>query len=43
MVNGRHAQPLNVTVGNVADQYPAAQTGEMTFTAGTQMTIMGKT
>ena len=43
MVNGLHAQTLNVTVGNVTDQYPAAQTGEMTFTAGTQMTIMGKT
>ena len=43
MVNGLHAQNLNVTVGNVTDQYPAAQTGEMTFTAGTQMTIMGKT
>ena len=37
------AQTLNVTVGNVTDQYPASQTGEMTFTAGTQMTIMGKT
>ena len=37
------AQTLNVTVGNVTDQYSAAQTGEMTFTAGTQMTIMGKT
>ena len=43
MVNGLQAQTLNVTVGNVTDQYPAAQTGEMTFTAGTQMTIMGKT
>ena len=37
------AQTLNVTVGNVTDQYSAAQTGEMTYTAGTQMTIMGKT
>lgn len=37
------AQTLNVSVGNVTDQYPSAQTGEMTFTGGTQMTIMGKT
>ena len=37
------AQPLNVSVGSVTDQYPSAQTGEMTFTGGTQMTVMGKT
>ena len=37
------AQTLNVNVGGVIDQFPASQTGEMTFTAGTQMTIMGKT
>ena len=37
------AQTLNVSVGNVTDQYPSAQTGEMTFTGGTQMTVMGKT
>lgn len=37
------AQTLNVSVGNVTDQFPATQTGEMTFTGGTQMTIMGKT
>ena len=37
------AQTLNVSVGSVTDQYPSAQTGEMTFTGGTQMTVMGKT
>ncbi len=37
------AQTLNVSVGSVTDLFPASQTGEMTFTAGTQMTIMGKT
>ena len=37
------AQTLNVNIGDVIDQFPASQTGEMTFTAGTQMTIMGKT
>lgn len=36
-------QTLNVSVGNVTDQFPATQTGEMTFTGGTQMTILGKT
>ena len=37
------AQTLNVTVGSVTDQYPATQTGEITFFGGTQMTIIGKT
>ena len=37
------AQTMNVSVGNVTDQFPAAQTGEMTFMGGTQMTILGKT
>ena len=37
------AQTLNVSTGSVTDQYPSAQTGEMTFTGGTQMTVMGKT
>ena len=37
------AQTLNVSVGNVTDQFPATQTGEMTFFGGTQMTILGKT
>jgi hypothetical protein len=37
------AQTLNVTVGNVTYQFPAAQTGEMTYADGTTLTIMGKT
>ena len=37
------AQTLNVTVGSVTDQYPAAQTGEMTYTGGTLLTILNKT
>ncbi len=36
-------QTLNVKVGNVIYQYPASQTGEMTYTDGTKLTIMGKT
>ena len=37
------AQTLNITNGSVTYQYPAAQTGEMTFTNGSQLTILGKT
>ena len=37
------AQTLNVQVGNVTYQFPSAQTGEMTYTDGTTLTIMGKT
>ena len=37
------AQTLNVQVGSVTYQFPASQTGEMPFTAGTSVTIMGKT
>ena len=37
------AQTMNVTVGNVVYQFPASQTGDMTFTDGTSLTIMGKT
>lgn len=36
------AQTLNVTVGNVTYQFPASQTGEMTYTDGTTLTIMNK-
>ena len=36
------AQTLNVTVGNVTYQFPAAQAGEMTYTDGTTLTIMNK-
>ena len=37
------AQTLNVKVGSVTYLFPAAQTGEMTYADGTQLTIMGKT
>ncbi len=36
------AQTLNVKVGNVTYQFPAAQAGEMTYADGTTLTIMGK-
>ncbi len=36
-------QTLNVTVGSVTYEFPAAQTGEMTYADGTTLTIMGKT
>ena len=36
-------QTLNVKVGNVIYQYPASQTGEMTYSNGSKLTIMGKT
>ena len=37
------AQTLNVTVGSVTYQFPASQTGEMTYADGQTLTIMGKT
>ena len=37
------AQTLNVKVGNVTYQFPASETGEMTYGDGTTLTIMGKT
>lgn len=37
------AQTLNVTVGQVTYQVPAAQAGNMTYSNGSQLTIMGKT
>ena len=37
------AQTLNVKVGSVIYQFPAAQTGEMAYADGETMTIMGKT
>ena len=37
------AQTLNVKVGNVTYLFPAAQTGDMTYSDGTTLTIMGKT
>ena len=42
IVNCR-AQTLNVKVGSVTYQFPASQTGEMTYANGETMTIMGKT
>ena len=36
-------QTLNVRVGSVTYQFPAAQTGDMTYSDGTSVTIMGKT
>ena len=36
------AQTLNVSVGSVTDQYPAAKAGEMAYTGGTTLTILGK-
>lgn len=37
------AQTLNVVVGQVTYQFPAAQTGEMTYKDGTELTVQGKT
>ena len=34
------AQTLNVQVGNVTYQFPASQTGEMTYNDGTTLTIL---
>ena len=36
------AQTLNVTVGSVTYQFPAAQAGEMTYADGTTLTILDK-
>lgn len=36
------AQTLNVTVGNVTYQFPASQTGDMTYANGTTLTILNK-
>lgn len=37
------AQTMNVVVGNTTYQFPASQTGNMTYAGGTTLTIMGKT
>ena len=37
------AQTLNIQVGNVTYQFPAAQCGDMTYQNGTSLTVMGKT
>ena len=36
------AQTLNVQVGSVTYQFPSSQAGEMTYSDGTMLTIMGK-
>lgn len=36
------AQTLNVKVGSVVYQFPASQAGDMTYSDGTTLTIMGK-
>lgn len=36
------AQTLNVQVGNVTYQFPASQAGQMTYSDGTTLTVMGK-
>ncbi|MBP5377832.1 MAG: carbohydrate-binding domain-containing protein, partial [Bacteroidaceae bacterium] len=47
MFNGQcsivNAQTLNVKVGNVIYQFPASQAGEMQYSDGTTLTVMGKT
>ena len=43
MTVGAMSQTLNVTVGCVTYQFPSSQTGDMTYTSGTTLTIMGKT
>ena len=42
MVLTVNAQNLNVSIGDVTYKFPASQTGEMTYTDGTTLTIMGK-
>lgn len=37
------AQTLNIRVGNVTYLFPALQAGEMTYSNGTTLTVMGKT
>ena len=37
------AQTMNVVVGSVTYQFPAAQTGDMTYAEGKTLTVMGKT
>lgn len=37
------AQTLNVKIGSVTYQFPASQTGDMYYSDGTAVTIMGKT
>ena len=38
-----HAQSLNVNIGEICYVHDAANTGDMTFSNGTTLTIEGKT
>ncbi len=38
-----HSQTLNIEVSNVVYQFPASQAGEMVYTDGTTLTVMGRT
>jgi len=37
-----YAQTININVGNVTYQFPASQVGDMTYSDGTTLTVMGK-
>ena len=37
------AQTLNVVVGNVTYSFPASEAGDMTYSGGNQLTVMGRT
>ena len=39
---GVQAQTLNVVTGSITYQFPAAQAGEMTYTDGNTLTVMGR-
>lgn len=43
MALAAQAQTLNVVVGNVTYALPASEVGDMTYTGGSQLTVMGKT
>ncbi len=43
LVASTFAQTMNVVVGSVTYQFPAAQAGEMTYDSGTTLSILGKT
>lgn len=42
-VGASSAQTLNVTVGDVTYRFPSSQTGEMEYSKGSALTVMGKT
>ncbi len=43
LLTAANAQTLNVQTGNVTYAIPASQAGEMVYTDGTQLTILGRT